>query len=360
MTLPRVLVLHNEPTLPESHPDADSEYDVLDTVECIAQIYGQAGLSVERFGFQHDLRQMLDAVERLRPDVIFNLYEGTAIWPHSEAFVAAALEMTRIPFTGSPAAAIMLARSKTHTKHLLHGAGLPTPRFRDAAADGAAANDLGWPVIVKPSLEDASVGIDQNSVVTNAGDLAARVEYLRQHYGPAVHFEEFIRGREFHVSLLERDGVLRALPFSEIFFHEALADESLWPIVSFDAKWHDESRDFIATPVKNPADVDPELERRVSDVARAAFRLVGCRDYARLDFRIAADGTPYILEVNPNPCISPLAGVAEALTSAGIDFPEFALILIRSALRRGPCPRLADFPLKMPTAEISVPLPESA
>jgi D-alanine-D-alanine ligase len=180
-------------------------------------------------------------------------------------------------------------------------------------------------------------------VVISQEQLAARVDYLRRAYGPEVHFEQFIRGREFHVAVLDRGGSVHALPFSEIFFHETDGPDPLWPIVSFDAKWKENSRDFKATPVKNPADVELGLQRRVAEIAVKAFHLLGCRDYGRIDMRVRDDGEPFILEVNPNPCISPLAGVAEALTSAKIPFADFVISLLRSALRRGTQPELADF-----------------
>jgi len=348
MSHPRVLVLYNEPTLPADHPDADSEHDIVDTADCMVKIVEAAGLPVARFGFTDDPHALMHGLGQHAPDVVFNLYEGTAAWGNTEAFVTGILEMLRIPFTGSATQALILARSKSLTKQLLLGANLPTAKF--VAIDGVEPvplNPLGWPVIVKPGREDASVGIDQSSVVTTQEQLEARVAHLRRTYGPAVLFEQFLLGREFHVAVWEQDGTARALPFSEIFFHETDGPDALWPIVSFDAKWKENSRDYKATPVVNPAVVEPTLERRVSETALQAFRLLSCRDYARIDFRVV-DSVPYILEVNPNPCISPLAGVAEALSSAGVPFAAFALDLIRSALRRGPKPALADFhPLKL-------------
>ena len=114
------------------------------------------------------------------------------------------------------------------------------------------------------------------------------------------------------------------------------------PIVTFDAKWRDESRDYHSTPYKNPADVAPDLEEELSRLARRAFELIGCRDYARIDIRVDESGRPFLLEVNPNPCIAPGAGVAESLTSARIPYSAFILGLVRAALRRGPNPTLAD------------------
>ncbi|CAN5316701.1 hypothetical protein BH11PLA2_BH11PLA2_00190 [soil metagenome] len=340
---PKVLVLYNEPTLPPDHPDADSEYDILDTADAVVKHLQNAGLPAVRFGFVDNPRTLIDGLQTHQPDVVFNLYEGTATWGNSEAFVAGILELLRIPFTGSPVQALILARSKPLTKQLLAGADLATAPFLILEGDCAVPeNTLGWPVIVKPGREDASIGIEQSSVCMTPDQLAKRVEYLRKTYGPTVLVEQFIRGREFHVPVWDRGNGPAVLPFTEIFFLDQNQPDALWPIVSFDAKWKPDSKDYKATPAVNPAVVDPALQAKVADLAIKAFELVGCRDYARMDFRIDETGEPYLLEVNPNPCISPLAGIAEALTSSTIPFAEFVLSLVWSALRRGAKPELAD------------------
>jgi D-alanine-D-alanine ligase len=338
----RVTLLYNEPTLPTDHPDADSEHDILYTADVVAKVLLDAGLTVQRLGITADPAHLIAGLTAQSPDVVFNLYEGTAGWGSTEAFVCGILELLRIPFTGSPTQPILLARSKPLTKQLLAGAGLPTAGFQTLDRLPIGECRLPWPVIVKPGLEDASVGIEQKSVVDNAAALAERVEYVLSTYGGPVLVEQFIRGREFNVPVWDRGDGPQPLPFTEILFLEQDGDDPLWPIVSFDAKWKPNSRDFKATPAKNPAEhVSPELHRAVSEVAVRAFELVGCRDYARIDLRVADDGTPYILEVNPNPCISPLAGVAAALETAKVPYAEFILSLVRSALRRGPRPDFA-------------------
>lgn len=332
---PRVLVLYNEPTLPADHPDADSEHDVLYTADTVARILQQAGLQVSRLGGTDDPHALLTGLQAAAPDVVFNLYEGMAKWGPTEGYVAGLLELLRLPYTGSPVLPLTLCRSKPLTKQLLAGANLPTAPF--LVVDGPVPqNTLGWPVIVKPGTEDASVGIDQNSVVTSQEQLEDRVAYLRHHYGPSVLVEQFVVGREFNVAVVERDGVPTTLPFSEILFVPLAEHPDLWPIVSFDAKWRPDSVDFRSTPAKNPAEnVSPELHAAVAELAKKAFALVGCRDYARVDFRVDEQGRPFVLEVNPNPCISPLAGLAAGLETARVPYPEFIVGLVKAALRRG-------------------------
>lgn len=336
MPAPRVLVLYNEPTLPADHPDADSEHDVLYTADTVARILQQAGLTVARLGATDDPQALLAGLTANAPDAVFNLYEGMAKWGNTEAFVSGLLELLRLPFTGSPTQPLMLCRSKPLTKKLLAGAGLPTAPFFVVEDGPVPTCPLKWPVIVKPGTEDASVGIDQASVATNQKQLVDRVEYVRATYGPSVLVERFVRGREFNVAVVERDGVPTTLPFSEILFVPPDDTPDLWPIVSFDAKWRPGTRDFIATPAKNPAEnVSPELHAAIAGLAKKAYQLVGCRDYARVDFRVDEDGTPFVLEVNPNPCISPLAGLAAGLETAKVPYPEFIVGLVKAALARG-------------------------
>ena len=339
--MPRVLILYNEPTLPVDHPDAESEHDIIFTADTVVRILEENYVECTKFGLKTDPARLIDELNRVKPDAVINLYEGVASWGPSEAYMASILELMEVPYSGSSVQPLMLCRSKTLTKQLLAGAGLSTARFQ-AIVGSIPTCTLPWPVIVKPGSEDASVGIDQNSVVTSQQQLEERIAYLQERYGPSVLIEQFIKGREFHVALLEQAGELQILPFSEIFFTPPAEKPTLWPIVSFDAKWRPESEDYIATPVKNPAEVEPTLAATVSRLAKEAFTLMGCRDYARIDFRIDEAGRAYILEVNPNPCISPLAGLAEGLQSASVSYTDFVLELLRGTLRRGPRPELAD------------------
>jgi D-alanine-D-alanine ligase len=328
----RVLVLYNEPVLPADHPDADSEHEILFTVDAVAGHLSAAGFEVSRLGASRDPAALLSGLRRARPDVVFNLFEGLADQYGTEAHAAGLLDWLGLPYTGCPYQTLCVARDKPWTKRLLRGAGLPTADFF-VVEDGAVPEcPIDWPVIVKPGTQDASVGLDQNSVVTDRERLGERVAYLLETYGPPVLVEEFIRGREFNVGLIESPE-LRALPVSEIVFVDR--GPGYWPIVTYDAKWKPGSCDYEATPAKYPAEVSPRLAERLYAAAKQAFRLLGCRDYARVDFRVRPNGKPCILEVNPNPDFSPLAGLAGGLASAGLTHAQFTVELVHAALARG-------------------------
>jgi D-alanine-D-alanine ligase len=328
----QVLIVYNGPILDRSHPDASSENEILDTVEFVARNLTEAGFSVGHLGLKRDPRVLLDRLRRQQPDAVFNLFEGLADHNDTEAHVAGLLEWMGIPYTGCPYQTLCLARTKHLTKHLLKGAGLPTPDFF-VVEEGPAPNcTMDWPVIVKPAEQDASVGLDQGSVVTDQEQLNERVASLLHNYGEPVLVEQYIHGREFNVGLIETPD-LQVLPFGEIMFCDD--DPNYWPIVTYDAKWRPGSRDYESTPPCYPARVAPRLAERVGDLAKKAFRLLGCRDYARVDFRVKPPGKPYILEVNPNPDYSPTAGLAGGLASAGLTLGQFTVDLIQAALARG-------------------------
>jgi D-alanine-D-alanine ligase len=327
----RVVILFNEPILPLDHPDADSEHEILDTVNVVHQTLAAAGYEVKRLAIARDPAVLISGLQKLRPDVVFNLFEGLADFGNTEAFVAAIVEWLGIPFTGSPYQTLCLARSKPLTKRLLQGAGLPTPAFCVVDELPVPPCPIEWPVIVKPATQDASVGLDQGSVVTDQLRLNERVASLLEAYGPPILVEQFIPGREFNVALIEAPD-LRVLPVSEILFTDT--DPDFWPIVTYDAKWKPGSRDYEATPPRYPAVVTDRLREKLEVLARQAFHLLECRDYARVDFRVRPGNRPYILEVNPNPDFSPSAGLAGGLSSAGLTHDQFTVELVQRALAR--------------------------
>ena len=281
MALPRAIVLFNQPVLDAHHPDADSEHEILFTADAVERALSDSGFTVGKLGISHDPAALVRGVQRFQPDVVFNLFEGTGDDGNNEAYAAGLLHWLKIPFTGCPAQTLYLARNKAApAKHFLRlRPGLPTPDFFVVEDGNVPECTLDWPVIVKPALQDASVGMDQGSVVCNREDLTLRVASLLDRYGPPVLVEEFIRGRELNVAVVELPD-LAVLPISEILFIEN--KPGFWPIVTYDAKWRPESEDYVATPPLYPAKVSPRLGKRLGEIATAAFRLTGCRDYARI------------------------------------------------------------------------------
>jgi D-alanine-D-alanine ligase len=340
MAAPLVLVLYNEPILPKDHPDAESEHTVVGIANKMAGILERAGFRLKLMGLGPNPTLLWQELKRSKPAVVFNLFEGNPHNTETESYVAGLLQWSGVPFTGSPPAALSLARAKHTAKTLLRGAGLPTADFLVVDDLPVPECTLAWPVIVKPAQQDASVGLDQESVCTNQFQLEQRVAYILEQYGAPVLVEQYIAGREFNVALVELPE-LQYLPPAEIVFKEF---PGTWPILTYAGKWKLNSEEYLSTPPQFPANVSPRLAKKLGGVAMKAYRLLGCRDYARVDFRVTPDGKPYILEVNPNPELSDDAGFAGCLGSIHVSYQEFVVGLIRHALERGGLPALLGLP----------------
>jgi D-alanine-D-alanine ligase len=272
----------------------------------------------------------LRRIQEVKPQVIINMCESFAGRSTMEFNIAGAYELMGIPFTGNPARTLCLCQDKYQTKSILASHGLPTAKARlMTAADQAVG--LKFPLIVKPNAEDASTGVYPNSVVRDTKSLRDRVQKILDTYEEPALVEEYIEGREFNVAVLEGE-IVQALPVSEIDFTALPPDQP--KIVSYEAKWFEDHELYLKTPPVCPARIAETVRARLQECAVNAFRVMGCQDYARVDFRMNKDGDIFILEVNPNPDISLNAGYVRALTAAGLDYPAFWSRMIENALRR--------------------------
>lgn len=333
-----ILLFYNEPTLSADDPDWASEAGVLESVEAISAALTARGHRVRSLGLSSAVREILESLCSVDPpDVVFNLFEGLGGVGRGESEITGLVELLGYPVTGSPAECLGLVRDKARTKWLLAGAGLPTPTFlliaEDDLLDLAALANLvaAGPVIVKPAHEDASLGIGPESIVTELSALTREIEKVRSRYGPVL-VEQFVVGREFNAAVLALPKP-ELLPLAEIEFSGQGAPG--WQIVTYEAKWAIGSVADRSTPARCPAQVDTATRDQISQIALAAFRLTGCRHYARVDLRMDAEGRVYVLEVNGNPDIGPSAGFARALSAAGISYEEFAERLVGQAFADG-------------------------
>ena len=325
----RVLILHNDPVLPPDDTAADSEREVLATVAAVEAVLSRAGVQYIRLGLGREFGVLSEFIEKTRPRVVFNLFEGFADQPRSEAVVAEMLEELGVAFTGCPAQALRVAGAKHVAKRLFIRAGLPTPRYGVLWSDTQPLPTLEWPVIVKPALVDASLGIDQESVVCDPAALRRKVGHVLTRFGPPILVEEFVTGREFSLTLIECPELV-VLPITEIVFTGARR----WPIFSYEGKWRPGTEEYAASPEGYPARLDREFAARLDALARCTFRLFRCRDHARVDFRVTPAGAPSILELNPNPDLSPDAYLGASIGAGDLDYDQLILQMIDNAIRR--------------------------
>lgn len=321
----RVLVLHSDVT-----PDAPAdEQDTLITARVIAEALGSRGHHANLAPFVFDPEALRALIAEYRAHAVFNMVEAIFGQGELAPIVPTLLEKLTVPFTGCPSAPMALAGDKPLAKTLLRLAGLPTPDGHEAPFD--AVHD-GVRYIVKSATEDASIGLDGNAVVKGREAVRARADCCRRVYGGRWFAEAYIEGREFNISVLEENGQPRVLPIPEMVFQNWSADRPR--IVGYDAKWAETSPDYAGTVRTFGAEAEePQLHRRLTELAEAAWRLFRLRGFARVDFRVDETGEPFILEVNPNPCLEPQAGLASAAKEAGIGYPDLIERIVAEALK---------------------------
>jgi len=261
--------------------------------------------------------------------IVFNLCESLAGDSALEATVPPILEAHGFRHTGAPAATLLACLDKAGAKARLASRGLPTPRYA-VMSSPAERCAVPFPALVKPLAEDSSVGITLDSVVRSRSALDRQVAYILERYRQPALVEEFIPGREFGAAVWGNDPP-QPLPLSEICY-DTIADP-LQRLLTYEAKWMEDSFAYQQTPRLCPAPLDAELEQRLVQAALAAYRLMGCRGYARVDMR-ERDGQPYILEVNPNPSLSSEGGFVHAASVAGYDQARMAERIVGFALEQ--------------------------
>jgi len=329
------IVLYNTTSIAEIEGSEEKVYPsniIREEVTAIEDIlrdadYNPYVLSVDQFS-----KEMVQTILKISPKFIFNLCEEINGNCELEMCVAGLLEMMGVPYTGSGPFALGLALNKFHVKQILRSAGVPVPRgYLVRCGQRVHGRSSRFPVIVKPVHEDASLGINTSSVCHDFAALERQVSYIHEIYEQDALVEEFLDGREFNVSLTG-DGKPEVLAISEIDFSSMPAGEP--KIVSYRAKWDEESALFRCTVPICPAPLEKRLEERVKSIACRSYRTVGCRDYARVDMRTDSSGNPYVLEVNPNPDISPNAGFARAAQAAGYSYTDIILRISQAAQER--------------------------
>ncbi len=327
----RVGIAYNEYIAPEN---PQGEHVSEETVKDMAlDVFGRVvaeGFQTVMIPLATDLFDFTNRIKKEKIDVLINLCEGFKEQPQREAHVAGLLEMCTIRYTGNPPRTLALCQNKYQTKLMLLGAKLPTAGgLLVADVDDNSFSD--FPAIVKPNDEDASLGIYPHSVVYNREEMNRQVQKIIRTYNQPALVEQFINGREFNVAVLDADKP-EALPVSEIDF--STMPEGYPHICSYEAKWFEKHVLFNTTIPICPAPITNAQRLKLQSLAVKAFITMGCRDYARVDFRMNERGRIYILEVNPNPDISLNAGYARALRAAEIEYGRFWKQLIEKTLKR--------------------------
>jgi D-alanine-D-alanine ligase len=311
-----------------------SEVGVIEEREQVENALKNKGYRTSLFNINGDIQRLIKFIETEKPDLIFNLCESLKGEAIHEMHVAGIFELTGSHYTGAATLALGICLNKSLTKQILGANSIPTARHmicKDAETINLDDLALQFPMIVKPSHEDASIGIENSSVVKNIEMLRERISYIIRCFNQPALVEEFIEGRELNVAIIGNERP-QVLPISEIDFSKLPPD---YPkIVTYNAKWVEGSAEFIGTVGTCPAHIRADEEKRVKDVALKAYQIMEIRDYARVDIRLDKSGTPYVLEVNPNPDISNDSGFARSARTAGLMFEDMIAKIVETALER--------------------------
>ena len=342
----KVAVVYNEPE-PEMYtkvsgeenkdPEFKTYFEVdkttpMEEFDYIAKKLENVGFLAYTLNIRDNLKLMLDHLEKEKPDVIFNFIEIYKDNSRLEMNIAGLYELLGIPYTGAPALALANCQNKIFAKRLLSSGGIRIPRFYIVSAKAARySHRLNYPLLIKPAFEDASVGIENESIVYNAKQLRKRIEYVLKHFQQPALVEEFIEGRELNVAVMG-DKRLRVLPISEIDFSSM--PDHLHNIVSYQAKWDPHHESYHKTIPICPAPLPKNIEKKAKEVAFKAFKVMGCRDYARVDMRLAKNNKLYVLEVNPNPDITEGAGFMRSAEYSGMTYAQALKRIVKYALGR--------------------------
>jgi D-alanine-D-alanine ligase len=268
-----------------------------------------------------------------RTSLVFNLTESYAGDDTKDLHVAAFLELIGKPFTGCDARALHLGQDKVLAKKILRFHDVPTPDFTSVArGTKRIEHHLQYPLIVKPSREDGSIGIDTGSVVHDDKALRERVRYIHATFaGPAL-VERYVEGREIYVAILGNDPP-EALPLVELDLSGV--PDGVPRIAGTEVKWWKGSEIYRKTPPVYPKNLSRPLTRRIQKIAVGAFRSLGLRDYARVDLRVTESGDVFVIEVNPNPWLSSECEYFMAWKKTGRNYDELIARLVELAFERG-------------------------
>lgn len=264
--------------------------------------------------------------------IIFNWCEGLPGLEHSEWLVAKRLEMLGFTFTGADSETLALTQDKCRVKVLLDQADIPTPAWRICHHAEPCGDWDRFPAIVKPINEHCSNGITPDSVVFNQAELENRILFVLETYNQPAMVEDFIDGREFHVSVWGNEK-LTVLPAAEMDF--SFFTDIKDRLCTYDSKFIPGSEHYEKIETLLPAPLSDDETQALEKVCCDAYRALGCRDYARMDIRLR-DNVFYVLDVNPNADISSEASMACAAEIAGVTYGQMGSLFVRMAAGRHP------------------------
>ena len=332
----RVLVLMHVDLVPPDDitgkPDAEffeykTEYDVVTGLRDL-------GHEVQKLGLYDDLTPLRQTIQDFKPHIAFNLLDEFRGETMLDQNVVSYLELVQVPYTGCNPRGLILARDKALSKKILHYHRIPVPRFAVVPAGRKLKRKparLDYPLIVKSQVEEASLGIAEASIVNNDDKLAERVEFMHATVGTSLILEQYVDGRELYVGIMGNTR-LQVLPVWELEMRRLRADAPR--IATRQVKWNLQLQKRRGVKIGPARDLPPELERLLVKTSKRVYRLLQLSGFARIDFRLDAEGRPFFLEANPNADIGYGEEFADAAEAAGIDYEPLLDRLLTIGIRK--------------------------
>ena len=336
----------NAPALPGMSPDM---WDDLDSEETISNITAALESGGHHVTFLEGDKTVFDNLRKLKPDICFNICEGH-FGDSREAQIPAMLEMLRLPYTGSQVLTLALTLDKPMTKRVLTYHGLPTPQFQTFERVHEPLNDdLTFPLFVKPSREGTGMGVSAESIVQNEGQLRTQLRRLFDRYDQPVLAERFIEGRELTVGVVGNlvTPVAWRVPEDEEAPRVSRGLHFLPPLEVDLTRYSEEEGGIYTSRIKKelvhsfhylcPAPVAGDLLEELNWLTAATFRVTGCLDVARVDFRLDShdNNKPYILEINPLPGLNPkYSDLCIEAKAYGWSYEELVNLILNEAAER--------------------------
>lgn len=324
----KIVILHDR----VSEYASEDEQDVISQCKYISENLIGMGHEPICLSFSLDFKRFTSELQRIDPDMVFNLVESVNGHGDLIHIAAKVLDEIRIPYTGTKTESLISTSNKLIAKKKLVESGLLTPKWFSAEHEREDFSNGEGPYIIKSVWEHASKGINQDSIFhpKSLNELLSHIKLYSDQTGWDCFAETYIEGREFNLSILDSDSGPEVLPPAEIRFFDY--PEQRYKIVDYPAKWEKDSFEYQHTcRCFDFTDKDESLLNQLSKISLACWNIFELRGYARIDFRIDLNGNPWVLEVNANPCLAPDSGFVAATQMAGLDLGNIIEKIISAA-----------------------------
>jgi D-alanine-D-alanine ligase len=275
----------------------------------------------------------LHSLSRCDADLLFNLTESFGGDDTKEMNVIAYVDLLGLRYTGAGPHSIFMSQDKAIAKKIFAFHGIKSPFFATSYRGRIDhAHDISFPLIVKPSWEDGSIGIDAGSVVKNVKEMMERIQYIQDEFDSPALIEEYIEGREIYAGILGSYERTQVLPLVELDLSRL--PEGTPKIASYDVKFEKNTEVYKLTKSAIAENLDEATTKRLEDTALAAYRALKLRDYGRIDMRLAPNGDVYVIEANPNPWLASRQEFAMAAKASGLSYTETIESIVDLAMSR--------------------------